>query len=32
MLYGSIVGIKEDFDVFNDKVNKEIEVVKKLFI
>ena len=30
--YGSIVGTKEDFDVFNDKVNKDIEVVKKLFI
>ena len=30
--YGSIVGTKEDFDVFNDKVNNDIEVVKKLFI
>ena len=30
--YGSIVGTEEDFDVFNDKINKEIEVVKKLFI
>ena len=30
--YGSIVGTKEDFYVFSDKVNKEIEVVKKLFL
>ena len=30
--YGTIVGSEDDFDAFSNKVDKEIEIVKKLFI